>query len=281
MNRMFDTLQPLPLALAVLVVAPMHAGAGPFTVQAVVSAVTAGGADSQNTGVLVSSSFAHLATGSADNFAGATAIGTATPGMLGAFAGATSLSSSFGGATASATVVFSDTLTLSGPPGFTDPVTLAFFLDIDGSLDGCVSCPSQGSVASSLSVSGTGTFLNNRSSVTYGRAFIGGTANLSPIPTVPSIVLTTTIGQEISLVGRLGVFTGVDGVGSFGSANYSDTATFYVDVLTPGVTFISASGSRYSAVASVPEPGMSWLVVSGLLLPLSKTIRRRRGGRER
>jgi hypothetical protein len=140
---------------------------------------------------------------------------------------ATSLSSSFGGATASALASFSDTLTLvSAIPGFNGPVTLAFTFAIDGFLDACFSCPSQGNASSTFSISGAGTFLDNRPSVTYGRSFVGGISNISPEPVLPSIVLTTTIGEEISLVGSLSVFTGVDGVGSFGTASYGDTATF-------------------------------------------------------
>jgi hypothetical protein len=84
------------------------------------------------------------------------------------------------------------------------------------------------------------------------------------------------MGEEISLRGSLGVFTGVDGVGSFGTASYGDTATFYVDVLTPGVTFVSFSGADYSSVSSIPEPGTSWLVFSGVLLPLLKRVGRQR-----
>jgi hypothetical protein len=272
-----DTRKSLSLALGVLLLAPVHALAEPFTIQASVNALTAGGSDNQNTGVLVNTPSTHLTAGSADNFASASARASAAPGSLGAFVSATSLSSSFGGATASALASFSDTLTLiSGIPGFNGPVTLAFTFVIDGFLDGCFQCPSQGNVSSTFSVVGAGIFLDNRPSVTYGRAFVGGISNVSPEQTLPSIVLTTTIGEEISLRGSLGVFTGVDGVGSFGTASYGDTATFYVDVLTPGVTFISFSGADYSSVSSIPEPGTSWLVLSGVLLPLLKMVGRQR-----
>lgn len=266
--RMLDTLKSVPLALAVLLLAPMHALAVPeFTVLVSVSTVAGGGPpDSQTTGVLVNTLSAGLVANSLAPVAGSTATASAfaTPGTLGAFASARSGSSSFGGATASAQTAFSDTLTFSGP------ATVVFNLGVGGFLDGCFSCPSQGNVSSTFSIvdlTGTGIFVDNRTSVTFGRAFIGGTVNLSPAPALQSIVLTTTIGGEISLRGSLDVFTGADGLGSsFGIASYGRTANFHVDVLTPDVTYISASGLNYAT--PVPAPSTGWLLLSGLLLPL-------------
>ena len=278
--RMLGIQRSLPLTLAMLLLAPMHALAGPFTVQATVQAITAAGADTQDTGVLVNTRSTGLSGRSADAFAGATADASAAQGKLGAFAGVTSLSGSFGGGGATALAAFTDTLTLfSDIPGFNGPVTLAFSFAVGGFMNGCFICPAQGNVSSSFSVAGAGTFLNNQSSSTYGQVFLGGISNVSPIPLLQNIVLTTTIAEEIGLAGSLSVFAGADGVGSFGSANYAHTSNFYVDVLTPGVTFISASGATYSAaVSSVPEPSTSWLVLAGLLLPLSKVVRRQRIG---
>ena len=277
--RMLDTLKSVPLALAVLLLAPMHALAVPeFMVLVSVGTVAGGGgSDSQTTGVLVNTLSASLGSNSLAPVAGSTATASAfaTPGTLGAFASARSGSSSFGGATASATTAFSDTLTFSGP------ATVFFNLGVGGFLDGCFSCPSQGNVSSTFTIvdlTGTGIFVDDRPSVTFGRAFIGGTVNLSPAPALQSIELTTTIGGEISLRGSLGVFTGADGLGSFGIASYGRTANFYVDVLTPDVTYISASGLNYATprISAVPAPSTGWLLLSGLLLLLLDVGRRQR-----
>jgi hypothetical protein len=191
---MLITLKFLLSALAVLLLAPIQALALPFTVQAFAHAVTANGADTHNSGVLANTLSTHVSSGSADNFASGTASASAAPGTLGAFARAASLSSSFGGATASASARFSDALTLvSQTLGLGDPVTLLFTLGVDGLLDGCVICPAQGNFSSSFSVAGTGSYVNNLSSVTFGQAFVGGTSNISPELIPPAIVLTTTL----------------------------------------------------------------------------------------
>jgi hypothetical protein len=50
-------------------------------------------------------------------------------------------------------------------------------------------------------------------------------------------------------------------VGSFGS-----TANFYIDILTPGASYTSASGVNYlTAPTTVPIPAAVWLFGSGLL----------------
>lgn len=49
-------------------------------------------------------------------------------------------------------------------------------------------------------------------------------------------------------------------IGSYGS-----TASFYIDVLTPGASFTSESGASYLSVAAVPVPAAVWLFGSGLI----------------
>ncbi len=255
--RRFGTVTIGLVGFSVLLLAPMDARAVPeFSVLASASTVAGGTSDSQNTGVLVNTPSASVSALSSSASEIAMSSAFASPGTLGAFATGSSGSASLGGATAHATAAFTDVLTLSGP------ATLGFSLDVGGFLDACSACPAQGQVSASFSVSGSGSFVNNVSSVGYERHFLGGIGDVTPIPLLPIIVLTTTMAEEISLSGNISVFIGVDGVGSFATADYSSTAKFFADVLTPGATYVSASGVNYAS--TVPEPSTLGLALLGL-----------------
>ncbi len=60
-------------------------------------------------------------------------------------------------------------------------------------------------------------------------------------------------------------------IGAFGS-----TASYYIDVLTPGASFTSESGASYRSLSAVPVPAAVWLFGSGLLGLIG--IMRRDGG---
>jgi len=250
------------LTLGVFLVMPTPAGAVPvYTLQNSASAVAGGDSSNQDTGVLVNQPAPSLLVSASVPGESALATATAAPGVLGALAMVISNSSSLGGATANATAAFSDTLTILG----SGQVTLGVALDVTGLLSGCAVCAAQASVSSSLSVPGGDAYLNNIGSVSYGRSFVGGTSNLTPSPVVPTIVVTVTGGNELSLVNNVSVFAGTDGLGNFATADFSSTARVFVDVLTPGASFVSASGATYARVASVPAPSTIGLVVAALL----------------
>ncbi|MGI4788604.1 MAG: hypothetical protein ACRYFS_07115 [Janthinobacterium lividum] len=76
------------------------------------------------------------------------------------------------------------------------------------------------------------------------------------------------VGEQLYLFGNLGSTTGSSGVDyagtTFATGDAGDTAHFYIDSLTPGVSYTTASGQSYSLPAAVPEA--STTVSFGLLL---------------
>jgi hypothetical protein len=107
--------------------------------------------------------------------------------------------------------------------------------------------------------------VNGVGGVSYLRSFVGGAANETPSPFVPTIVVTVTAGNELTIVNNVSVFAGADGLGSSATADFSSTARVFVDVMTPGASFASASGATYARIASVPEPGTIALLFAALL----------------
>src|SRR5438067_852098 len=131
------------LTLGVLLVMPTRAVAGPtYTLLNTASAVTAGGTYNDTTGLLVNEAARSVFVSSSGFGESATASASAAPGKLGALAMVSSNSSSFGGATASATAAFTDMLTILG----SGDVTLGFTLGVTGLLDGCDVCGAQANV---------------------------------------------------------------------------------------------------------------------------------------
>lgn len=234
-----------------------------YTLQNSASVVAGSTSDNQNTGVLVNQPAPSvlLSVTLPGGSESATASATAAPGLLGALAMVNSNSSLLGGATANATAAFTDTLTILG----SGEVTLGFTLAVTGLLSGCGICPAQASVSSSLSVPGGDAYLNGVGGVSYARSFVGGVANETPSPFVPTIVLSVMAGNELTIVNNVSVFAGADGIGSLASADFSSTARVFVDVMTPGASFASASGATYARIASVPEPGTVALLLAALL----------------
>jgi hypothetical protein len=269
--RLLDELKPVPLALAVLLFTPLHTHAD-FMVHAGVNASAGGAPSDTQDSTLNNALFTSLNAISNSPTAFSQALANAAPGTLGTL-GSTTSSSSGGSAVAQATADFSDTLTLVClVSSCTGPVSLAFDLAITGFLDGTgqpLGAAGLASVFSSFTVgASSGTFLSGQNELDYSRS-LG-----SPEPTVGSLVLTTDMGATIALNGHLEVqasATSAPGFTAFGIASYGNTASFQVDLLTPGVTYISASGVNYAT--SVPEPSTWGLVLLGIL-PLLETARR-------
>ena len=92
-----------------------------------------------------------------------------------------------------------------------------------------------------------------------------------------SAVVQTTSGANLSFVASLYGIASVNDLTESESATVdaSDTANFYIDVLTPGASYTTASGLSYTAVA--PEPASLGLAGGALLvLWAGMRIRKRR-----
>lgn len=175
---------------------------------------------------------------------------------------------------------FWDTLRINPAPGAQpgDKVELRFILNLDGS----------------GSVSGNG-YVTANSSLSIRQGFFGGGGGLSLSSAgSTSVVLsldayTLYTPYEVSLSGLLDLsvnalagralgcsvpniwcttdssqygdyYANSTAVGAYGS-----TASFYIDVLTPGASFTSESGASYLSAPAVPAPATVWLLGSGLL----------------
>jgi hypothetical protein len=107
-----------------------------------------------------------------------------------------------------------------------------------------------------------------------GTVGVGKTVCGAPAPDTQMVsgVFNATVGQEAVIDARLRVYMGAAaGIGGdlFASAlgDASNTANFYLSVLTPGATFTSASGATYVAPSvTVPEPSSIVLVGLGMAL---------------
>jgi len=262
------------LTLGTLLLQPSRAVAVPeYTLHTTANAVAGGGTPSnQDSGVLVNQPAPPASASSSGPGEMALATATAAPGVLGALAMVASNSASVGGATANATAAFSDTLTILG----SGQVSLGFTLAVTGLLSGCGTCAAQANASSSLSVPGGDAYLNGIASVSYGRSFIGGLANVTPSPILSPIVVTVTAGHELFVVNNISVFAGTDGVGNFATADFGSTARVFIDVLTPGAGFVSASGATYSRIEAVPEPSSIGLMAVAALTAGVGFVRRRR-----
>jgi hypothetical protein len=248
-----------------------------YSVQAVADANSGtAGAANDNSGLLfdVTSTSASAASIVRAGTHEAIASAVASQGTLSAGARAASDDGSIIGSTASSLAAFVDTLTLLGPAGFSGPVTLSFNLVVNGGFTACGSCPAQANANSQLTVvDPTGVFAGGLSSTSFSQLFLGGLDNLATAATPLTVFLTTSIGSEISLRGNLNVFAGAAGPSSFANANFLSTAHYYVDVLTSGVSLLSASGMSYATV--VPIPPALWLFGSGLLGLIGMAQRRK------
>lgn len=156
-------------------------------------------------------------------------------------------------------VVLKFTLTLSGSEGVTPgiagsaDISSRLIVDDDrGALDYTVSLDEQGS------------------------SFV--TAGFWP-GTVIRLYGDLTARTDVRAGGRYQLGNGVWVTGNYiptaeATANAANTAGFYVDVLTDGASYTSASGHSY--VTAVPEPATAWLLGLGTLALLGGANRRGR-----
>jgi len=90
----------------------------------------------------------------------------------------------------------------------------------------------------------------------------------------------TFVGDTIDIHGYLGVDATAQGVtdGSTAKAitDAVDTASFFIDVITPGVSYTTASGTAYFTPTPVPEPSTITLLGPVLLLAVLRVFRRDR-----
>ncbi len=181
----------------------------------------------------------------------------------------------------SAYAQFWDTLRINPAPGAQpgDKVDLRFTLNLDG--DGSVAGNGYVTVSSVLDIR---------------QGFIGGAGGFLSLSSAGSMSVILTLDAytpftpyEVSLSGLLDLnanalagralgcsvsniwcttdpaqygdyYADSTAIGSYGS-----TASFYIDVLTPGASFTSESGATYLNVSAVPVPAAVWLFGSGLL----------------
>jgi len=181
---------------------------------------------------------------------------------------------------ADTTASFQDLLTVSSaslPVGTS--CTIEFSMPVDGTLSTNNGLQSIADVAASFSVSD----LNGHTQTTsYNEeekngVITGGGSN-------PPFSFSAVVGEVLQINGSLQSIAGAaDNLANptgEATSDYSNTAHYYADPVTPGVTLVSASGHDYSAPAPVPEA--STTVSLGALLGLgglALAVRARRRSR--
>ena len=97
-----------------------------------------------------------------------------------------------------------------------------------------------------------------------------------------SVIVDTYSGQQLALGltfnGQVNDQAAAFGAAFSALADASDTANDYIDVLTPGAKYTTASGINYESPpkAPAPEPTVLWLI-PGELAGLALFVRHRRG----
>ena len=205
---------------------------------------------------------------------------------------------------ASVDLVWMDTLTVVAPAlSPNTPVLFSFEMDPKGSITAFVSGTGaqQGSYSENVRLRFGATESARSGSVTLNEQIcsvlnIGGPcpSTTTAGPQIESGILTTYPGATISVMGSLDAggdaqgntvefsCTGGNGpcftnYGSEVKANFQDTINFYVQPLTPGASYTSASGTSYlpPVLQSVPEPSTAALLLvaaAGLLLAVRRHV---------
>jgi hypothetical protein len=165
-----------------------------------------------------------------------------------------------------------DYFTFTAPQG-TNSITVLFTLDLHGTLS--ANCASILSVctanATLLLDSGDEAF------IPLGAFVSAGTGQVTPPPPATAQeIFTFSNGEQAFFHSELDLGAGVGPVGGSDAttADFSSTGRLFVDVLTPGASYTTASGRVYSSTvtSAVPEPGTVGLVVLGVALMIAGSV---------
>jgi hypothetical protein len=219
------------------------------------------------TGDYGSQSYNLVATNSGSNANGnGSSRGSAlsTPGALHAFATASSFDWVGGYAFDVAEAAADDYLKVGSSSGLAPgtPNTLLFSFSVDDTVTPYDTIPffaEQAEVHASY-------FANDTSigGATSGDYLDGNLNGVSNPPNTLTFSLPSEVGDVIHIDMLLYVATQAAGIGANATADAGDTASFYVESLTPGVTLTAESGHDYSPIASLPDTGMGMLFIMGL-----------------
>jgi hypothetical protein len=170
---------------------------------------------------------------------------------------------SFSAVDANASAEFRDLLMVSSstvPAG--TPVSLRFTLWFAGFVTASGGAVN-GQNTSEYSVSSTLSFGSGLSAV--GVNFSGRDLTpATPVSESRSVTIGANVGDTLVLDGFLQVHAWV-AKGGTAVSDFGQTAHFYGDSLTPGVTLLGESGRDYTSPAPVPEPATPVLLGGGLL----------------
>ena len=164
-----------------------------------------------------------------------------------------------------ANLAWGDTFVFTGPPG-TDSITVRVTLELEGTLSAaCASNKSNCQASAQINLhSSTQPALLPEIILKEGNTDFTGLP-----PVTEDGIVSFANGGTVQITSQLLVSStggpNVPGADTT-SADFTSTGRFFIDVLTPGASYTTASGRIYSASApgGVPEPPSITLVILGL-----------------
>lgn len=134
-----------------------------------------------------------------------------------------------------------------------EPVELAFLLSADLNL----TCSDSGQASVSAVASMTGSIFS---------AQLSDQVCNSAFKQSQTLTVLTNVGATIPIQGQLNLVTSAAGLNELTvSSSIDPSAQVFIDSLTPGASYTTASGTNYSSPAHVPEPSSLLLLGSELL----------------